>query len=232
MTRATRFAKLEPERERARPESGPRPSLEDRFGAGMQADPEDVAAGPEQAGGPSAQKSDDAPSLVRCALCRKDSPAAAESCAFCGAAFSTPEQRTFNETLEKRRQIVRESRLQAEEKAAQARRMRDERQREERETRQVQEETRLERAQEAHASFTIDPLGHVAREMGGMIGKGLARLFPNPVARLAFVSGTLFAGAVVVYFSPLLRALSCFGIVALVFLLASLRRTVDFLRRR
>jgi hypothetical protein len=218
MTRATRFGKLEPERERTRPGSPPSPSLEDRFGAGT---PEDDV--PEAA---------DATSLVRCALCRKDSPVSAESCASCGAAFSTPEQRAFNEALEKRRQLVRESQLRAEEKVALARRTRDERQGEEREARQEQERVRRESAQETHASFTSDPIGHVAREVGGAIGKSLARLFPSLWARLAFVSGSLLLGGVVLYLSPWLRALSCFGMVALVFLLASLSRTLDFLRRR
>lgn len=222
MTRSARFGKLEPERERTRPESEPIPSLESRFGG----EAAESTAGPEDEG------LDDRTSLVRCAFCRKDSPAAAETCGSCGAAFSTPEQRAFNEALEKRRQLVRESRIQAEEKAAEARRVREERQREAQDRRHREEQDRLAEASTAHASFTSDPVGHVAREVGGAAGKSLARLFPNPGVRLAVVSGTLLLGAVVVYLSPLLRAFSCFGIVALIFLLASLNRIGDFLRRR
>jgi hypothetical protein len=224
--RLGRFGNLEPERRPEEAEPSRQPSVEDRF----------AARGPAEADEGGGE--DEGPALVRCALCRADSEATAEACSSCGASFSTPEQRTFNEALEKQRLHVRASRARAEAEAAEARRRREERLREqvaarraEEEAQRTQAESWSEQVQRNQESFRNDPVGHVAREVGRTIGGGLGRLFPSPLARLAFVLGSLTFVILLAWFVPAVRALLCFGAFLLMMLIGALNTLGRFTRR-
>lgn len=208
--RLDRFKKLEPEQRRdATPSAGEdgttgdarESPLEDRFGAGDDAD-----------GRPFDPPDEDSGQLfVRCALCKKDSDGAAEACPGCGASFSTPEQRAFNEGFwkerraertarEEERRRVREERARAEAEALEARRLREERLREEAERRP--RETPLD-------NWTGDPLGSAARSVGRNLGAWAVRVIPDPRARSALLVSAIIALPVAFWVSPIFRSLVC-----------------------
>jgi hypothetical protein len=214
--RLRRFSKLEPKRPAGEEMDLRRPSVGSRFDAG----------GPQAAEGPSAGLTDGGQLVVCCALCHADAEPTAEVCRSCGASFSTPEQRAFNEALEQRRRQARERRAQAEAEAAEARRVLEERLRREAEARRQEASAGLERVRSAHESFRRDPVGHVAREIGGGLGRALRRLLPHPLARLAFVLGVMGSVFVLAFLVPAVRALLCVGFLALVVLFSLFNRAV------
>jgi hypothetical protein len=220
-SRFGRFGKLEPERRSGEEAAPRRPSVEDRFGTSEPAAQE----------GPSPGAEDDGQLVVCCALCHTDAEATAEACPSCGASFSTPEQRAFNEALEKRRSHARELRARAEAEAAEARRVREERLREQAEARQQEAATALERARTSQESFQRDPVGHVAREIGGALGAALGRAFPHPLARVAFVLGCLGFVMALAWIVPAVRGLLCLGFLVVFILATVLNRAVRIFGR-
>jgi len=208
--RLDRFKKLEPERRRdvarSSGEDGTagdarESSLEDRFGGGDDAEDRPLEPPDEDSG----------QLFVRCALCKKDSDGAAEACSGCGASFSTPEQRAFNEVFWKERRAertareeergrVREARAQAEAEAAEARRQREER---------LGAEVERRQREGPPDDWTDDPLGSAARSLGRRVGGWAVLLIPDPRARAAVMVSVIIAAPVAFWVSPVFRSLVC-----------------------
>jgi len=132
---------------------------------------------------------DEGQAFVRCARCRSDNHVTASRCGNCEADLATPEQRAFNEALwrkleaekaEEKRAVeaLRERRAAAEREQAGAMRRRQEL------------EAELERRRALglpldDAYDVRDPLIVVARALGRLLGRGLARALPNRRRRRA-----------------------------------------------
>ena len=130
--------------------------------------------------------------FVRCAHCRSDNHVTASRCGNCDADLVTPEQRAFNEALWRRLeaekaeeegalQALRERRAAAESEQAEAMRRRQEL--------EVELQRRRERGLPLDdADDVSDPLGAAARAVGGVLGRGIARVFPDRRVRLAVLA--------------------------------------------